>query len=842
MALKKEQNEFNYSERIGVNRGGGFEFAARVAGQTANALDNLTSQYADQALQDLKVFGKKVGEDAAENAQFSKKEITYTDPITKETKTQYINGPIPTFKATTKTMAEAYEKEIYNKYTKEVQSNIDTIILEERRNVIKSIRENKGGTPDDFDAVVKARVTPILENLEPKFRQVIETYTEDTRQGHWYQVADEKDRQDIKINNLNYDTNISNLSEEVETAYIGGDPTSIAVKEKEIKDYIETSKARGIDKAVTQGDQLLKTLEDSKSFYKLLSDLSIKDLDAASGSKLKNSIDDFRKVELVLRNGAGSATLSTGQVITADQLRQDSNFNEKVLENARIRVTGIISNLNSLYTENSKGFKNAQFVGNNLKSASSGTTPYWGNSSAKEKREAVDSPDSQTLLLNSFKKLDPSIAEVDDSTILSSVGYAKFLIRTQGTLNTFWYNKINNAFESYNQADIQDLNANSLLSGITTGVMTFKRDGMVSTMEVNNVRMLDFNATTQGKMLMLQQVLTYNPNLEEAITKVKNHYDKFEQEGGQSLSQAISMASGKKYKVSDIDMQIAQHMEDKLDKKFFGDALYSSQLFNQVKRDVHTMIVDGGLPLRNLSDVNKLVESSMAYVLSGQTGYGYSKYTFSNFINQKLDSGEYGSQQHFVLHPAEQYYGLPLEAEDQKGSWMTNSIMTKVKESEEYDKFIKNFREKDVQFGNNIKLQSAGYEVPPKYYIVYVDNDGKPDILQDKNGFPMIYDPNPEFVKLRTEQHDSDDWKIHLEELKSNRETEMKRLEDMSTGTQRRKERRDNPPKIEFKKVNMGLDYLDVDETDLLGTEEERKPKVTGGGTKARYERRKQNK
>ncbi len=70
------------------------------------------------------------------------------------------------------------------------------------------------------------------------------------------------DRQDIKINNLNYDTNISNLSEEVETAYIGGDPTSIAVKEKEIKDYIETSKARGIDKAVTQGDQLLKTLEE----------------------------------------------------------------------------------------------------------------------------------------------------------------------------------------------------------------------------------------------------------------------------------------------------------------------------------------------------------------------------------------------------------------------------------------------------------------------------------------------------------------------------------------------------------------------------------------------------
>ena len=43
--------------------------------------------------------------------KFSKKEITYTNPITNETETQYIDGKIPEFKATTKSMQEAYDND-----------------------------------------------------------------------------------------------------------------------------------------------------------------------------------------------------------------------------------------------------------------------------------------------------------------------------------------------------------------------------------------------------------------------------------------------------------------------------------------------------------------------------------------------------------------------------------------------------------------------------------------------------------------------------------------------------------------------------------------------------------
>jgi hypothetical protein len=370
--------------------------------------------------------------------------------------------------------------------------------------------------------------------------------------------------------------------------------------------------------------------------------------------------------------------------------------------------------------------------------------------------------------------------------------------------------------------------------------MNFKNpDGTYSTMEVNNVKLLGFNNETTGKLHMLQKVLTYKPNMQEAVADVVAHYDKFEQEGGQSLSQAVSWASGKKYQVSDIDKQIAVHMEKLLDVKFFGDALYSQQLFNEVKKEVHRDIVSNGMPLRQLTDVDTMTKSALAYVLNGDTGYGYSKKTFSNFINLKLDEGDYGKQQHFVLHPVEKYYALPLEDEDTKGDWMTDIVMDKVQNSREFDEFLKDFRPKDLQFGTNIKLQTAGFEVPPKYYVVYVDNDGNPNILEDKSGFPMIYDPAPDYQKLITEQIDSPEFKDQQILLQEERIDTLNKEILMKTGTKRRKERRENPIVKEDKpKEDTAFSYLDVEEKDLVGTNEDKEEKKSNQATKLRKERR----
>ena len=840
MALKKENQEVVYSERIGVNRGSGFAAGASIFKRTANALDNLTSTFADQALTSIQKAGKKLGEEAAENAKFSKKEVSYIDPITEETETQYIDAPIPKLDGrVTKSTQEAYDKAIYLKYEKEVKSTIRDIILEERANTIKSIKTNQGGSPDSFNDIVKARIDPIILSLEPKFAQVMETYANSEKQSHWYQVIDEKTRQDIKIANLSYDIDLKEKLQNVETAYINGS-TETAELEKDLTDFVTNAKSSGVDKAIANGDTILQTIKDSKNLYAMLNEIRIPDLDAASGIQIKNSKDDYTKIELLLRGGTESVTLSNGKTITKAQMLADANGNQTVLDNARIRVTGIVTSLNSIYTKNAKEFKELGFLTMNNDNAPKGTGAYWGDTSDKGKREAVDSVSGQNYLLNQYKKLRPEAVEFDDESIIASTDYAKFLIRTQGTLSTYWYNRINDSFTTMNQNALEQLNDSSILSAITSGVMNFKNsDGTYSTMEVNNIKLLGFNNETTGKLHMLQKVLTYKPNMQEAVADVVAHYDKFEQEGGQSLSQAVSWASGKKYQVSDIDKQIAVHMEKLLDVKFFGDALYSQQLFNEVKKEVHRDIVSNGMPLRQLSDVDTMTKSALAYVLNGDTGYGYSKKTFSNFINLKLDEGDYGKQQHFVLHPVEKYYALPLEDEDTKGDWMTDIVMDKVKNSREFDEFLKDFRPKDLQFGTNIKLQTAGFEVPPKYYVVYVDNDGNPNILEDKSGFPMIYDPAPDYQKLITEQIDSPEFKDQQTLLQEERIETLNKEILMKTGTKRRKERRENPIVKEDKpKEDTAFSYLDVEEKDLVGTNEVKEEKKSNQATKLRKERR----
>ena len=153
-----------------------------------------------------------------------------------------------------------------------------------------------------------------------------------------------------------------------------------------------------------------------------------------------------------------------------------------------------------------------------------------------------------------------------------------------------------------------------------------------------------------------------------------------------------------------------------------------------------------------------------------------------------------------------------------------------------------NFRPKDMEYGKNIKLQTAGFEVPPKYYVVYVDNDGKPNILEDKQGFPIIYDPAPDFAKLVQEQTDSNEFKNQQTLLQEERIETLNNEELMKTGTKRRKERRENPPVKEDKeREDIGFSYLDVDETDLQGKENNPKIRLSNTGTKDRKLRRENN-
>ena len=124
MALKKETQQVRYTEQIGVNRGGGFAAMADASITQANQLNSLVTQFADVGLKELQSFGKKIGEEAAENYEFGEKKVTYTD-TTGELKEQFVPTKVEMPKhLNTVTGKETFEKEIYNRYRDEVFTNI----------------------------------------------------------------------------------------------------------------------------------------------------------------------------------------------------------------------------------------------------------------------------------------------------------------------------------------------------------------------------------------------------------------------------------------------------------------------------------------------------------------------------------------------------------------------------------------------------------------------------------------------------------------------------------------------------------------------------------------------
>ena len=77
---------------------------------------------------------------------------------------------------------------------------------------------------------------------------------------------------------------------------------------------------------------------------------------------------------------------------------------------------------------------------------------------------------------------------------------------------------------------------------------------------------------------------------------------------------------------------------------------------------------------------------------------------------------------------------------------MNDDVMKLVKNSLEYDIGYKNI--KDLAFGKQIKLRSLDTSVPPRYEVVFVNNDGLIDVLQDKNSMNIIYDPSKKVSRI----------------------------------------------------------------------------------------------
>ena len=769
MALKKEREQVNYSEQIGVNRGGGFAFGANVFKQTSNAIDNLTSVFADQSLKSLQEYGKKVGTEAAENAQFSKKEIEYIDNDGNK-KTQYIDAPIPEFKATTKSMEEAYEKEIYTKYKNEVQSTIKNIIIEERANAIESKAD-----PEKFNQIVNNRIEPIIKELEPKFATVIQTYAKDQQQSHWYQVWDEHTRHKEQIDNISYDEGIKLKTNSVTSLIINNaNPKLIKEAKEDLKEHIDIYTGKKNEKAIATGKTILKNIEDGKEIYQTIASINVKDLSEATPSEVKQSIEDLRLLDSVLSGASQKVTLSNGVIVSQNAMRSATNNNQGAIDAAKIRVNAMITDLSGFYELNKQSNTMLSLAENNYSITGYGRTSTNGGQSDKVWREWLSSEEGFNYLKNKYNATNPEqpITDINDPR------YTKIAIRTQGHLPQPVYEKLIGAFETMNMNDIQDLYSSGVIPYLTNFKMTFTVNGQESTVRINALERAGFTQNIINRINMIDAEVNLTGNMQQAMDNVNKFLAKYPDGINKtSVAAYISDASNGNKSITDVNKVILTKTEELLDNSSMGatqvgDVNYPLSLYNQVKTRVYGYITDGTVDISKDSHIEKIVETSLGAVLQGKTNHAFSKYGISDFAPQGL---EYESdRENFVFNAPETHYSLP----NGKGvSWMNDDVMKLVKGSMEYKEGYKNI--KGLAFGKQIKLRSVDTSIPPRYEVVFVNNDGLIDVLQDDNGMNIIYDPSKKFQQLFETEVTSDKSNAKINDLRENRKDNLMTLQEL---------------------------------------------------------------
>jgi len=777
MALKKEQTEVKYSEMIGVNRGSGFASLADASLTQANALNNLTSQFADQGLKSLQKYGKKIGEEAAENAVFSQVEQEVTLPDGTKQK-QFVTGPVPELKIgkfTNKSAAEAYEKNIFDKYKNEVQSTIKNIIIEERAN---AIAENRNG--DGFNEIVNARIEPILTDLEPKFRTLVTTYSNDQQQQHWYQVESKFLDRKEKRENLEYTNGLTIKLNEYDSLLINGASAEVLKeKEDEIKDHVKTYQNIGNDNAVATGEDAISNLNNTKKAFITLQTIIPKNYIDLSANEQKTVVDDLLKFEQILQGGVKSITLSNGTVIKNTEIAKMFNNDATAQSSMALRVSKIRTDFNSGLDGKIKTNMFNGYLANAMANGPNGMPPYFGDLSKKEIQESLMTPDSIELLASGYNGLtgvEP--IEVFDMSAYEDLEFVKYVLRTTNQLPYFLVNQIESSFAGNNQQAIQVYFNNGLIPAIqhmTTSFRTKSNDGknaFTSSMKLSNMALLGLKDETIAKINTIDNYSTVM-SVSEAISLTVDYYNKQEASNIKSGNMKQHLAnSGSKVTEQVLNMRILKQIESHVDKDSWigADAIFSRKIYELVKTDVHRMVLNGGGLINSESDIDVYVAQSMQKIMSPDSQFGYDKYTFTSFETPSDMAWNSSPEERFVYLPAKKYFALPNKKGEETVEWMAEFVDKLVKSSSEYKQDVSLTTKKnpfEYKFGKNIFLQPSSFtEGSPKYNIVHLNENDIPTILTDDNGIPILYDPKLDYTTKKTLMIGSNEFESSIDKAK----------------------------------------------------------------------------
>jgi hypothetical protein len=816
--LKKEQSEIKYVDQIGVNQGAGFSVAARSQIQAANHFNNLVSHFADFGLKELKDLGKKMGEDAAENAKFTEVEKDYKHPITGEIEKQMVPDKIPdagvgqpTWFEPTESMQNAYDKEIYNKYKLEVESSIRGIILDERAKAIES-----KSNPSEFNQIIQARIDPLLDNLEPKFSTLMETYTETQRQTHWYQVQDAFVRHNEKVGNAAYTAQVMQQQIEIEAMYINGvDIKEIETKEKELTDFITNAKAAERVSALANGDRVISAMNDSKAGNKIMQSIIPDNMKDLAISKKLVVLENLKKYEMLLQGGVKKITLSTGESITAPDLLKKFNNNQTAINAMRIRVSQIVQDYNINIGDETKINTMLSYVQQNIQNAPTGVAAYFGNMSTANITELLQEPQVMELLMSEYNKLAGVTQITDYVDAYQDDGFVKYVLRTTKHLPTAMKNGIENTFTEMNQVGLNRLYDSSLLRMLTNFQQThINPDGTTSSQTIDMLKSVGFNDEVIGKIRTMESLLSMM-SMSKARQFTIDWYEKLDKSKVGNIRELLDENS--KVTLTKVNERINAQIEENLKRMkgvwgFRKEVIFSERLADLVRIQVHKNIIDGGGLIKDVDAVDPYVSSALALVMNHKTNFGIDYHTYTPFKNP--DDEDFEDAARWVLMPASRFYSLPNAKGELSVEWMNDEIMTLVKSSMEHQEGF------SYTFGKDIFLQPLdSFSTPPRYNLIYLNRtSGEATMLQDDNGFHIVYDPNITFQKNSDLIVQTEEFKINMDNAKQSRTHYIEDNTVTDSGITKKEERM-----LENYKEKLGMTEITSAESKLTSFKSEMK-------------------
>ena len=806
MALKKEDRLFGYSEKIGVNRGGGFQFASQVAQSQANDIDNLVGRFADAGLKDLQAFGEAEAKKALEMYDFGSEEIKVINEVTKEEESIYIPSKveIPDTLPKTKTAIEAFEKGIYKEYEREIISAMEKIAVDERKIALTNYRS---GT--EYEDIVDSKFKMVLENVNPKFKDLAERTGTSLINQHGSVVVSNYNSFQRNVKNSKFSSTHTNMKNSIMemSLHLGGNHPKVKLMMKEYEDLVNTAKNGDVVDAVANGDRFISEMKMVGNINNLFSKYTITNVSTASPSELKMAAENYSNISLLMAGQTQQVTLKhmdgdkvVETIIDRESINKLAGEFSNVINDLEIvynkASNRILSKYNAIKTSQSSTIR----WGLNLENAKKGFTSGEYDSTAKERREDWKNPDTIKVWISSFNQTYPNdiLNEQELSDPSSNpekyFKFIKYVAHIDSSLPTELYTQINDGYKDFNPRNIKAMRDASLVSFLLNKP-TFYTDDNGQSIQVNKggINKFGFDNEAINNMISIEQALLLNPNLDEVIKEQKEFKDKFGKIDQLTLGTAISTISGGKYKSpTAIDDEILKIIDNTLDTKFLKDVTFPTILYGAVKEKIHQGILAGNIRFTKLSHLEPHVENALGAVISGEGVFGQSKIGYSAFTSVSLDKGEYQEAMKFVPNPPELRYGVPVQ--DEKGNttlsteYMNDSIMDMFKNSNEFNLY-KNFK---PEVGKNIYLEAIQKDNTryPSYYVVFVNQDGKADYLQNKDGLLMTYNPKGDFENYKAQNDITDVQYNNFKDFKQERIVNL----NTSAPTKKRKETRDDPP------------------------------------------------